>query len=266
MSQIVSFDTASVNQNHQHLGRAPLARVLCQVRWPSLSKFDINVVSRDLANLIGDAYPFRTQLQESTITIGPAGVVGQQPGAPVFRFESSDRATAASLGEMFLALETSVYSGHENFIARFIELLDSLCRVANIPSLARVGYRYTNRLDDPADMDRLNSYFSASILGGLAQGDGSSNVLQTVTETVFSETNSSYLVVRSALLVPGAVIDPTLKPVERQSWIVDLDSYVEPPLGTPIDGVQTEITRLSRRASDHFFQSLVTAAFAERFK
>jgi uncharacterized protein (TIGR04255 family) len=263
MSHNTTDASSSETSNRLPLSQAPLVRVLCQVRWPNLTKFDPKAVSGDMAEMIGDSYPFSSVEQESLFTIGQSGV-SQQPGGTLYRFESIDRTWALTLGDVFLALETSSYSGHQDFLARLGDAVDALRKAARIPTLLRIGYRYTNRLDQPKDIQNLGSYFAPSILGGLAQGD-SSKVVRTITETILKE-DDSYLVVRSALLEPGALIDPTLKPVTTQSWIVDLDSYIESSVGLPIESVRQEAERLARRASQHLFRSLVGPGFEERFR
>lgn len=243
-----------------HLSRAPLVRVLCQVRWPKLTKFDAARVADSLAQAIGDDYPFSDQQQEMQITIDQAGV-HQQPGGVIRRFLSHDRAWTVTLSEMFLALDTTEYQGHDDFIARLGVVMDALLVAAPIPSLARVGYRYTNRLDNEADLERLKTLFKPSILGWLEQGD-SSTVIQTVSETLLKQ-GEHYLMVRSALLGPGAVLDPTLPPVQTRSWLVDIDSFVES--AQEPDMARGLARDLSARASGHF-RTLITPEFLERFK
>lgn len=237
------------------LSRAPLVRVLCQIRWPKLTKFDAAQVADSLAQAIGDDYPFRDLQQEMQITIDQAGP-RQTPGGVIHRFLSRDRAWVVALGDMFLALETNKYQGHDDFIVKLGVVMDALLVAAPIPSLARVGFRYTNRLDDEADLEGLGILFQPCLLGWLGQGD----VIQTVTETLLKE-EDRYLMVRSALLGPGSVLD--LPPVQTRSWLVDLDSYVESTQSP--DNVRDLARELSGRASRHF-RTLVTPQFVERFK
>lgn len=246
------------------LSHAPLSRVLCQVRWQKLTKFDLKQTSRDIAELIGDSYPFSDERQEAVLTVGLTGVQ-QTPGGAIYRFQSADGTWAVTLGEVFLALETSAYEGHHDFVSRLAVVIDALGQVARIPGLQRIGYRYTNRIEDPRDMQELESLFRPSILGGIAQGANLAAVVHTVTETVL-KVDDSFLTVRSALLEPNATIDPTLPPLERKSWLVDLDSFVESGATIPLSRVGEEAERLSARASDHLFTSLVTELFMERFK
>ncbi|MDR1790911.1 MAG: TIGR04255 family protein [Propionibacteriaceae bacterium] len=247
-----------------HLSKAPLERVLCQARWEQLSRFDsgsVAEVAAKLATVIGDDYPFGQGQQEMQVTISPAGVT-QQPGGMIHKFQSADRRWTATLSHMFIALETSRYTDHTEFIDKFGALFDALLSVVKIPSLTRLGYRYTNRLTESEDMPpKLMDYFVPSILGGL--GDNSSQVVQTVCETLHKQ-GGKYLMVRSGLLQPGAVIDPSLSPVRDKSWVIDLDAYEE-SASIDVAEIRDKAVGLSALASDHF-RTLLTEQGLERFQ
>jgi uncharacterized protein (TIGR04255 family) len=235
---------------------------MCQARWPKLTKFDAAEVATRMADFIVEDYPLSDQRQEMQITITPTGIT-QQPGEAIHRFQSVDRRWTVTLADQFISLDTLAYEGHVDFIQRLGAVFDALLNIAQIPVLARLGYRYTNRLDQPEDMPRLKEYFAAGILGGLAQ-DNSSEVAQTVSETLFKD-GDTFLMVRSALLGPNASIDPALDTVPTPSWIVDLDSYAEPAKGLAVDTWRERAEALSERASSHFRQ-IVTPEFIARFK
>lgn len=245
----------------RRLSRAPLIRVLCQIRWQKLSKFDLSSVADKYALLIGDDYLLRDTQQELQFTLTPNGVT-QQVAGEIHRFQTADLAWTLSLGEQFLALETSRYDGHEGFIQRLTSAATHLASVARIPFLIRVGYRYTNRLTDSTDIADLGQLFDSSILGGLAHGD-ISELRRTVSESLYA--GDSNLLVRSALLEPNMTIDPAIPPVETQSWILDLDSYREAPASMEINSLGSLATELSERAGGHF-KSVITPAFIARFE
>lgn len=247
----------------QRLSRAPLARVLCQVRWQQLSKFDLTVAADQIAQDIGDEYPLRDSQQEMQFTLSPSGVSQQSVGT-IYRFQSVDRGWTVSLGSQFLALETTTYDGHEDFIRRLGVAMAALTHVASIPFLTRIGYRYTNRLSDPADLADLRTLFVEGVLGGLAHGE-TAQLQRTVSESVYSSDGTGFLLVRSALLEPQVSLEPTLPPFDGPSWILDLDSFREDPNGLAVDSLAQLATQLSARAAQHFW-SVITAGFIERFK
>ena len=245
------------------LRRAPLERVLCQARWEQLSLFSpssVAGIASQLAGIIGDIYPFGQSQQEMQITITPAGVT-QRPGDTVHRFKSADHKWTATLSHLFIALETIQYTDHVDFVERFDQLYRALLTIIQIPSLTRLGYRYTNRLSGSDDLSKVAEYFAPGILGGLAGEEP--EVAQMICETLRQE-GSKYLMVRSALLPAGAVIDPTLAVMTERSWIIDLDSFDESP-GIAIESIHGSAIDLSAMGSQHFHK-LLTPEGLERFK
>lgn len=245
------------------LSRAPLARVLCQIRWNQLSKFELNDVADHVAQIIGDDYPLRDAQQELEFVVSPSGVT-QQTAGTIHRFQTADRAWTISLGQQFLAVDTTKYEGHEDFVKRLMSAFSALTRTVTIPFLTRVGYRYVNQLAEATDVESLRDMFVEGVLGGLAQGDAR-ELRRTVSESVYSADGSNFLLVRSALLEPRMVLEPTLPPVDGKSWILDLDSYREDAKGIPLEGLAQLATDLSERAAKHF-RSVITNEFTRRFE
>ena len=265
-------ESADATKTRRHLNHAPLERVLCQARWPQLSKVNtaaIQVAADQLALSIGDDYPLRENQQEMQVTITPLGV-SQQAGGTVHRFISADRKWIVTLGDLFIALETSVYPGHSEFIDRFEGVVAALTASIQIPILLRMGYRYTNRLQDETDLNALGIYFKPELLGGVSQsGPSGFDLAQSVTETLFrkDETSSTFstLMVRSALLAPGTAITPDFAATNVRSWVLDLDSADESSAGIPLDSLRERVEALALRASDHFW-SMINEPFVERFQ
>ncbi len=243
------------------MSKAPLIRVLSQARWPRLTAVTAEKIAPQLADAIRADYPLSDTQQEMKVTITSTGLT-QQPGDTIYRFHSQDRTWTVTLSDLFLALDTSSYTDHSDFIDRFTTVFDALLAIEAIPYLTRLGYRYTNRLDQPKDILRLQDYFAPGILGGLAQ-DSPSGVTQTVSETLFKD-GDEFLAVRSALLGPNESIDATLPPVATQSWILDLDAYRQSDTGLPVDDLRRQAEALSNRAGEHF-TTLITDDFIERF-
>lgn len=247
----------------RRLSRAPLARVLCQIRWQQLSRFDLDAVADEVAHIVGGEYPLRDAQHEIDFVFSPSGVSQQNVGM-IHRFQSVDRAWTLSLSSQFLALETSVYEGHVGFIDRLERSVAALTEAARIPFLTRIGYRYTNRLTNPSDITGLRALVVEGVLGGLAQGDAA-RLTRTVSESLYTGDEGTFLLVRSALLEPGMEVEPGLPPTDGKSWILDLDAFREEPAGLPVDTVVQQATELSARAADHFW-SVVTDEFIRRFE
>jgi len=245
-----------------HLSNSPLARVLCQARWPKLTWFRPDEVASKLGDEIGSDYPFPETQQEAQFIITPQGVTSQQ-GDTLYKLTSADRNWTVTLGSTFLSLDTVKYDDHEDFIDRLVRVFDALLAAAPIPALNRLGYRYTNRITDPESLANLGLYFRSDILGAIAGGEPP-DLVHSASESIYGD-GSGFLLVRTALLGPNASIDPTLPPVAAKSWVLDLDAYIEaaPPGLLPVD-VRALAQAQADRARRHF-RELITDTFKVRF-
>lgn len=247
------------------LSKSPLVRVLCQIRWPELAAFDAAAVSSDLGKLISSSYPLLSKDQEQGITVSPNGAVQTMSGQ-TFRYSSVDGSWRVGLGATFLAIETSKYSNHGEFLARLVDLVGSLLTVSSIPVYDRIGYRYTNRLSDVADLESLTDYFDPSVLGGLVLQNQTFSLMHSISESLFRVDDGAMLLVRSAWLKNGGTVDPTLPHVEGDSWVLDLDAFDETAyVSFSPESVSTRASQLAKVAYTHF-AAAIKDPFIERFK
>lgn len=246
------------------LTRSPLVRVLSQVRWPELGGFDLDAVAADVGRGLAADFPLLSKQREVQVILSPEGVREQNAGE-IHRFTSVDEAWTATLGKTFIALESREYTGHDDFLSRLGSVLEVLEDAARIPKWSRIGYRYTNRLTGKEDLDNLETYFEPSVLGGLPVASDTYSLQHSITESLY-RVDDAMLLVRSARLGPKGSIDPTLPPVDEDSWLLDLDAFDE--------AKSTEFTRdaivgragqLAHLANAHF-RLVIREAFVERFK
>ena len=244
------------------LSEAPLARVLVQVRWPELTDFRLDDVAASIARHLGADYPLKRRDAELQVVFTPAGPQ-QQTNGFVHRFSSALEDWTVSVGESFVAIETSAYKGHEDLLSRLAIALTALAESSKIPVINRIGYRYTNRIVGVDDLASLRERFSSSVLGGFGDVPPGYDLAHSITESVY-RVGSSFLLVRSAQVGPNESVDPTLEPVPEKSWILDLDAYDESRIAFSIDAISSVASRLSSIGSDHF-HSLTTEKFVERY-
>lgn len=221
---------AAARVPHRQLKDAPLVRVLCQVRWPDTANFQLEHVARALAVEVGDRYPVLDRKDEVELAFTPQGVSQKTTGA-IHRLSSADDAWTVSLGGNFLALETSAYQGHGDFLERLGALLEALAGAAQIPQRTRLGYRYTNRVLGADDLANLSTRFDPSVVGILAPAELKLVKIQSVSEAVF-DTPDARLLVRSSYLPPGTTVDPSIAPVGEPSWLLDIDAFDEQKVHT----------------------------------
>ena len=248
---------------HRQLKDAPLIRVLCQVRWPNTANFDLDHVARVLAAKVGEYYPVLDRKDEVEFIFTPQGV-SQKPTGAIHLLSSADDAWTVSLGGNFLALETSAYRGHQDFLQRLEVLLEALVGAAQIPQCTRLGYRYTNRVLGEGDLASLNTCFDPSVVGLVAPEGLGLVKTQSVSEAVFG-TPDARLLVRSSYLPPDTTIDPTISPVSEPSWLLDIDAFDEQKVHSFATKLIVErATQLANLANTTFF-ALVRPDFYVRY-
>jgi len=210
------------------LERAPLVRVLSQVRWPTLTQMQaepLGHIASEFGKSISSDYPIYGEQQEVQIVLTPEGPTQQAKGI-IYQFKSSDEIWRVSLTTTFITLEASSYTSKKDFCDRFTSILDALQSVAAIPQASRVGFRYVNRVDDSEIYDRIGELVNPLVMGGGSVPLGPANLMQSINESLFAIGNTN-LLARWAHLPPRGTTDLTIEASERSSWLLDLDAFRE---------------------------------------
>lgn len=248
------------------LKTAPLVRVLSQIRFPRLAAL---ATREDSANAFAAAmavdYPILTEQREVAVTITPEGATQSPGGARVWQLRSADEAWQVSFTDSFLAVDTSAYTSREDFRDRVVEVWGRFVEVVAPPFIERVGVRYVNRVDDPATLADLAALVRQEALGGATLAlNGGVQLSHSMHEALYNLDALNGLQARWGILPPGAVLDPTLQPVQTVSWVLDLDAFRLGRGGTSTEDVAGPVEQLAERAY-RYFRWVVTSAFLERF-
>ncbi|MFJ4988153.1 TIGR04255 family protein [Streptomyces sp. NPDC088732] len=248
------------------LPKAPLVRVLAQLRFEPLASLDSPNAASLFAAEIGQSYPYLEKGAEFNMLIGPGQASPQMGQTPVWRFRSPDRTTTVSLSNGSLAVETTAYDGSTQFCGALSELAAALKRVAFIPAYNRLGYRYTNRVTDRSFLQRLPEFVRPEILGVSGLNLGRKVKLQhSLAQAAYSIDGPAGLLAQWGELPPGGIYDPTLPPVDESSWVLDLDAYYQSP-EVSSDPEQVFAMAESLSASGYrFFRWAVTNEFLRQF-
>src|SRR5688572_6791697 len=101
------------------LGRAPLARVLAQVKFPRLAAL---VSGADAANayaaVMRAEYPILEEEREVGVIFSPEGGMSEAPASRRWKLRSADEMWQLTLTETFLAIDTASYIDREDFSTR----------------------------------------------------------------------------------------------------------------------------------------------------
>lgn len=204
------------------LDRAPLVRVIAQLRFPPIVSLGRPEFIGPFQEAIRAGYPILRNEQTAGFLIGPGGVVAHRDEGPVWRFHDKADGWRVSLASNFVALESTVYKDRDDFFGRFEAIIAALDSLAKMSVYDRLGVRYINRVTG-SELERLPSLVRPEVVGlGASKLVGMNH---TLTESLFTQDDVS-LNARWGRLPAGATTDPaSLSPIDEPSWILDLDMF-----------------------------------------
>jgi uncharacterized protein (TIGR04255 family) len=210
------------------LARAPLVRVLAQIRFPAILSIGDAVAVASFQDRIRTKYPLNNKDIVQRIEIGAAAPL--EPAAvkaeTIWRFQSRDEHWRASLASNFLALDTSRYTSRHEFLGRMADLIEALEQTLNPQITQRIGLRYINRIENDAIKD-VHKLIKPEILGP-QQSEFGKAADHMMTESLLQTEEGALIHARWGILPAHATVDPfALEPVAAKSWILDFDMYSE---------------------------------------
>ena len=209
------------------LDPAPLATVLCQVRFPTILEFANEQTVGDVQRRLKGQYPILEREHTVAFLVRPAqGVVPQQQEDAVWRFRSKDRLWQVSLSTNFVALDTKNYASRSDFIERLDEVLRVVNEVGAPPECTRVGLRYVNRLRGEKFLDDIPNWVRCEVVGPHSFVPSKfAELTQSICESQFSLGTDRRAQVRWGRLPPNATVDPSFEAVPDATWILDFDMF-----------------------------------------
>jgi uncharacterized protein (TIGR04255 family) len=247
------------------LPSAPLVKVIAQLRYPQLASMADDTVARTFARLVSKDYPIIQEAREVNLIIG-VGAPGQQEQLtrPVWRLQNTDGDLTVTLGQTSLALETTAYRERREFCASFINLAQTFMGCASPPRFERLGIRYVNRIATPETLAKVTTLVRPEIIGiGTLELPSNMTLHHALIEAQFDH-GSSTLLTKSGFLPPGGTVDPSMPPVETNSWILDIDSFMSGALPASESEIESTLNDLAKRAY-RFFRYCVSDDFLDIF-
>ena len=217
------------------LSRAPLARVIAQARFPPILGIRNPDKVAVLQEALRETYPNLRQDQVHSIELGGDETPNVRQGL-IWRLadREKDAPWRVSLGVDFVALETSSYDSRDDFLERLHAVLSAVQLAFKPASASRLGLRYIDRITDEA-VDRVADLIHPGVLGIIrppenpepALGD---SVIHMMTEAQFLAPDGARVQGRWGQLPKNATYDPNaLEPVDKPSWVLDLDMFTTEP-------------------------------------
>lgn len=245
------------------LPRAPLVRVIGQVRFPPVLSLEKRDFVAPFQEAIRATYPILRPEQAQGILVGPQGMApGQKQMA--WRFSDVDGGWRVSVTPGFVAIETTSYTSRDDFLERVRFVLDAFAEHVEPALVQRLGVRYIDRVTGDALGD-ISKLVRQEVLG-IVGTSLSEHARHSLTETAFALPGSKEEVLARWGLVPArATVDPSaIEPIDEPSWVLDVDMFSseEHPF------VPEEIVNTARRYAERLytvFRWAVTDDFLRRY-
>lgn len=244
------------------LPRAPLERVVAQVRFPKLLIISTPAGAAAFQEKIRAKYPEFTEERLAGFPFGAPGPV-EPRYETIWRFFDASGVWRVSLGTDYVALETKHYTSRKEFIQRFAEVIDALASTLDPKSAARIGVRYVSRVTGP-QYEALGQLLRAPIHGpGVLPAFLSAHTVL-VSEGVFKSKEGGVRT-RWGYLPNNAIHEPDLlDPMNKPSWILDIDSYAE----NRVPFTSKDLTPITRALAERcyaVFRGMVTDQFLKEY-
>jgi uncharacterized protein (TIGR04255 family) len=250
------------------LGRAPLVRVLAQVRHPSLLALtgdSSNSVALRIASSLADQFPIFEATRERAIAVTPEGVrETEEGGTLLWRLRNADETWQVSFSNQFLAFETSNYGGRSDFCKRLESVLSTYKKEVNPPFIIRTGIRYTNRISGEAEIKRIEELFRPELLGPTAAKLPPDVQLGHSISGAQFATAAGGSLLNWGLLSANGIFDPMIPPLEKPSWLLDIDVFNTEKKPFDVAGLTGLAQSLASRAYTHF-RWAITEEFLNTF-
>ena len=205
------------------LARAPLIRVLTQVRFPPAFSFDKQEKIEELHNSLKESYPVaRCETAPGIIT--PEQEVLQRP-ENIWQFCNIKNDASVVIAKNFITFSTSAYSGRKKFFEDFSIILNAFNEHISPIVVERIGVRYMNRLVDEA-LNKIDSMIRPEILGVTAKGFlKEEKIYQSFSEILYETKYPDTHLFASWGFVPSDTKHRDIEAIDKKSWILNMDMF-----------------------------------------
>lgn len=249
------------------LARAPLERVLCQVRFANLAVFRDEGYEEPFVRRLVEEYPILDQGQQFQLTFDPTGQMRQhETSGKVWLLRSIDRVWTVTLSPGSLALQTSSYTSRAEFIDRFAKVGTAFAATFGGVNADRIGIRYVNRVATsaltPTEVLDLTYSDTRGPLTPYALPDG--GFQHALLDLLLHDADTS-VQAKWGIVPPNMSYDPTVPSRPEESWFLDIDSFSSDGAKIGDASIVDRLEELARREY-RLFRWIVTPTFLERFR
>ncbi|WP_306149230.1 MULTISPECIES: TIGR04255 family protein [unclassified Roseibium] len=245
------------------LKNAPLARVLCQVQFNDVLSISDERFIAAFQEEIRQIYPVLRKEEVEVVSL--AGSRPEVKKETLWRFYDENTIWRVSLTHDFVSIETLNYSSRNDFVDRIGKVVNSAQKTIGIDPIKRIGVRYIDRILT-VEPRRLQKILNQHVVGILAS-EFSENIDRSMTE-FFAKVSNGELIARWGFVPANSVYEQLLSPLDKKSWVLDIDVYTTPELYNGKIHSQDAVT-VSRELAERayaFFRWAVTDDFLNEYR
>lgn len=199
--------------------KPPLKTVVVQINFPTILSLLNQAGMTGFRSILSDDYP--EGIKENIGYVFPSpppNQVANQP--PIWSMQNEAKIWTVNLSANFLSLETSEYTGIDDFLIRFRKVLDAAHRTLRLAPSTRIGFRKINFFDPPnkSDLSDFRSILKKPALGMLGISDFPAKIVKGFSQTVFADSDNSFQI------TAGLAINHL---TSTQGYIFDMDYSTE---------------------------------------
>lgn len=204
--------------------RAPLVRVLTQIKFPTILSIGTN--DSEVAAFqerIRSVYPILEREQSFTLVVGSSSAAPEVRPGVIWKFRDLKSHWQVVLTPDFVTLEAFKYSSRADFLERLENILAAVQSTYAPSAALRVGVRYVDCIKPPY-IEKIEDLFQNAVLGihNTALGNAAD---VNMTECLLRAAEGK-IQCRWGFLPDGATHDPGIPlPSGGKSWVLDLDMF-----------------------------------------
>jgi uncharacterized protein (TIGR04255 family) len=209
----------------RHLSKAPLERVIAQIRFPVILKIEDKSAVSDFQEAIRRDYPVLQEMQTQTMQIqmGPTGPSSVSAISRNWQFSNALGTWKLVLARDTLTIESISYESRADLLARWNVAINALNASFRPEIVLRIGMRYIDRIKD-APFKNFESLINSKHLGS-AVGNLKKHLKYSLCEASF-EVEEGELLLRWGVM--PAMMSPDLSAIAQlphESFVLDIDVW-----------------------------------------